>query len=216
VSGFVTSERYGRNAILDWPDCRNVRDLGGLPAMDGRRIRARVLVRSDNHDRLTAASVRAVRGSAVSRIVDLRWARECAKSPSPFAEDLFYRHVPMLNDVLDYDPPPDTYAPMLDHNQRRVGAAFRAVAEAPPGCVVVHCHSGRDRTGVLVALLLTVAGVSARDVADDYALTDGCSATAMLNTLEHLEQRYGGTGMYLARTGVEPELLDAVRARLVD
>jgi protein tyrosine/serine phosphatase len=41
---------------------------------------------------------------------------------------------------------------MLDHNRERIGTAFRAVAEAPPGRVVVHCRSGRDRTGVLVAL----------------------------------------------------------------
>ncbi|MFE9692682.1 tyrosine-protein phosphatase [Micromonospora sp. NPDC005806] len=201
--------------ILDWAGCGNARDLGGLPARDGRKIRAQALVRSDSHDRLTAATIQAVRGGAVSRIVDLRRAWECETSPSPFASDRIYRHAPMLNEVLDYVPPPDTYAPMLDHNRHRIGAAFRAVTEAPEGGVVVHCQAGKDRTGVLVALLLTVAGVAAQDVAADYALTDGCSPQTMLRTLAHLDERYGGVTPYLMEAGVEPGMLAAARSRLL-
>jgi hypothetical protein len=216
VNSSTVRARRSRYVILDWPDCRNVRDLGGLTTVDGGRIRAGALLRSDDHDRLTVAAIEAVRGSAVSRIVDLRWAWECERYPSPFAGDSIYRHAPLLNDVLDYDPPPDTYGPMLDRNRPRIGAAFRAVGEAPPGGVVVHCRAGKDRTGVLVALLLTVAGVAPQEVADDYAVTDACSPAAMLNTLAHIERRYGGSVPYLIGVGVEPELLDAVRARLLD
>lgn len=201
--------------ILDWPDCSNVRDLGGLTTVDQREVRPGALLRSDKHDLLTPVAIQAVRNSAVSRIVDLRWGWECERHPSPFARDSSYRHVPMLNDVRDYEPPPDTYGPMLDHNQRRIGAAFRAVAEAPPGCVVVHCHAGKDRTGVLVALLLTMAGVGPQEVADDYALTDGCSPSVMLNTLAHIERQHDGVASYLIGAGVELELLGAVRARLL-
>lgn len=150
------------------------------------------------------------------RIVDLRWSWECDKHPSPFAGDTTYRHVPMLNDVLDYDPPPDSYAPMLDRNRPRIMRAFRTVAEAPAGGVVVHCHSGRDRTGVLVALLLRVAGVAAEQVAEEYALTAGCPPARMLNTLMHLDQHYGGAVPYLVESGVQPGLLAAVRNRLLE
>ncbi|WP_319458880.1 tyrosine-protein phosphatase [Micromonospora sp. RTP1Z1] len=200
--------------MLDWPDCRNARDLGGTPTSDGRRIRVGALLRSDGHDLLTGPAVQAVRDSSVSRIIDLRRARECERNPSPFARDAPYRHSPLLNEVLDYVPPPDSYSPMLDHNRHRIGAAFRVAAEAPPGGVVVHCHAGKDRTGVLVALLLAVAGVAPDEIADDYAATDGCSRLAMLNTLTHLDRRYGGATPYLTGTGVEAGLLRAVRARL--
>ncbi|MGR6317857.1 tyrosine-protein phosphatase [Micromonospora soli] len=200
--------------ILDWPDCRNARDLGGTRTADGRRIRPAALLRSDGHDLLTAAAVQAVRGG-VSRVVDLRWARECERRPSPFAGTDLYRHAPMLNEVLDYVPPPDSYAPMLDHNRARIAAAFRVVVEAPPGGVVVHCHAGKDRTGVLVALLLAVAGVSPDSIADDYAATDGCARETMLTTLAHLDQRYGGAASYLDGAGVEPGLVRAARTRLV-
>jgi protein-tyrosine phosphatase len=199
-----------------WPDCRNVRDVGGLVGADGRPVRAGALVRSDDHHHLTPMTVRAVRDSGVARIVDLRWAWECRQYPSPFAGDPVYRHVPMLADVLAYDPPPDTYAPMLDHNRERIAAAFSAVAQAPPGGVVVHCRSGRDRTGVLVGLLLAVAGVTPDDIAADYARTEGCSPLPMLNTLAHAEIRYGGAAPYLIGSGVEPQLVDAVRTRLLD
>jgi len=201
---------------LDWHDCRNARDLGGLVGADGRRVRAGALVRSDDHHRLTPATVEAIRASDVRRIVDLRWARECQQYPSPFAGDAIYRHVPMLADVLPYDPPADTYAPMLDHNRERIASAFRAVAQAPPGGVVVHCLSGRDRTGVLVGLLLAVAGVSPEEIAADYARTEGCVRRPMLDTLAHAERRYGGAASYLIDSGVETRLVEAVRTRLLD
>ncbi|PWU43862.1 tyrosine protein phosphatase [Micromonospora globispora] len=199
---------------IDWSGCRNVRDLGGLPTLDGQRIWAGALVRSDRHDHLTAGAIQAVRAGGIGCVLDLRWRRECETHPSPFVDDAFYRHVPMLNDVLDYVPPPDTYAPMLDHNRQRIGAAFRAVAEAPPGGVVVHCHAGRDRTGVLVALLLSVAGVGADTIAEDYARTEACSPQTMLDTLAHLDRHYGGAASYLTEAGVAAGALSAVRERL--
>ncbi|SCL38970.1 Tyrosine phosphatase family C-terminal region [Micromonospora pallida] len=202
--------------MLDWPGCRNARDVGGLSTSDGHLIRQGALLRSDSHERLTPATVEVLRSGRVSRIVDLRWAWECAAQPSPFVGDPVYRHVPMLDDVLAYTPPPDTYAPMLDHNRQRIAAAFRAVAEAPPGGVLVHCKAGRDRTGVLVALLLTVAGVAAEDVAADYALTDACTPQPMRHTLAHLDQQHGGARSYLLAAGVGEEALAAVRERLLE
>jgi protein-tyrosine phosphatase len=203
--------------ILDWPDCTNVRDLGGLATADGRRIRPDALLRSDNHQRLTAATIAAIRAGGVRRIIDLRWARECAASPSPFATDPLYAHVPLLGDNdYDYEILPHTYAALLDHSRPGIGAAFRAVAEAPPGGVVVHCHEGKDRTGVLVALLLLVAGVPEDEVADDYAVTEGVQRIVMVNSIEHLHQAYGGVAKYLADCGIDEPVLDAVRARLVE
>lgn len=198
---------------LDWTGCRNARELGGLPTAAGGHIRAGALWRTGSHHQLPAGTVQTV-GAAVSRVVDLRWSWEIEGKPSPFAGRPVYRHVPMLNDVLDYVPPPDTYAPMLDHNLERIGAAVRSVAEAPPGPVVVHCHAGRDRTGVLVALLLRLAGVDDGRIADDYARTEGCSPQPMLYTLAHLDERYGGVEPYLLLTGTDHDLQHAVRHRL--
>jgi SAM-dependent methyltransferase len=200
--------------ILDWPACRNARDLGGLPTQDGGRIRAGALLRSDHHTAMTPETLAAVRAAGVSRIVDLRRSSELAERPSPFAGDPSYVHVPLLAEVTADEHPDDSYGPLLDHNQERVAAAFRAIAEAPPGGVLVHCHSGRDRTGVLVALALTVAGVGAEVVAEDYARTEGSAPETMLTTLAHAEREYGGVEAYLVGIGIERHLLDAVRQRL--
>jgi protein-tyrosine phosphatase len=206
----------GRYLVVDWTGCRNFRDLGGLPTEDGGQVRANALLRSDAHDGLAAATIQAIRDGAVSRIVDLRWTWECERNPSPFVAHQVYRHVPMLSEVLEYVPPPDSYGPMLDHNQQRIGAAFRTVADAPPGAVVVHCHAGRDRTGVLIALLLEVAGVQPQKIAEDYALSEDCSADTMLNTLAHLDHRYGGATSYLTTIGISGGTLHAVRGRLLE
>ncbi|MGW4943187.1 tyrosine-protein phosphatase [Actinoplanes sp. NPDC004185] len=200
--------------ILDWPACRNARDLGGLPTLDGGRIRDGALLRSDHHAAMTPDDVATVRAAGVSRIVDLRRPAELAAQPSPFAGDPIYTHVSMLMDVTDYEYPADSYGPLLDHNKERVAAAFRAIAEAPPGGVLVHCHGGRDRTGTLVALALTVAGAGPEVVAEDYARSADCPAATMINTLAHAEQAYGGVENYLREIGVEQRHLDAVRERL--
>lgn len=157
----------------------------------------------------------AVRASGVRRILDLRWPTELAQDPSPLATDPAYRHLPLIAELAEAGTTmPDAYRSMLDTNQHRITAAFIAVAEAPPGGVAVHCSAGRDRTGALIALVLAAADVPDRQIADDYALTDGCSPTTMLRMLAHLETRHGGVIAYLTAGGAEPNHFHRVRSRL--
>ena len=200
--------------MIDWPSCVNVRDLGGLPARHGHTADG-VLIRSDDLSLLTGDGVAAVRKGGVVRILDLRSFKEVEAQPGPFAADSMYCHVPLLEDVLSYDPPAWTYAPMLDHNRNRIAQAFRALASAPEGAVVVHCRAGRDRTGGLIALALEIAGVRPEAIVADYALTAGADPAAMRNTLDHLSDRYGGAAFYLENAGVSAAELARVRRRLV-
>ncbi|MEQ7129197.1 tyrosine-protein phosphatase [Actinopolymorpha sp. B11F2] len=121
---------------LTWPNCLNVRDLGGLPTSDGRRIGTGVLIRSDNLSRLTEAGVQAVRGASVSRIIDVRTSPECEGDPSPFASDPLYRNMPLYN-ADDPDDPTQSidqqYVAMLDLHPELFAAAVGAIADAPTG-----------------------------------------------------------------------------------
>ncbi|AIG78856.1 Tyrosine-protein phosphatase [Amycolatopsis japonica] len=201
---------------LDWAGCLNSRDVGGLLSADGRRIRFGALLRSDSHNRLTAEGIAAVRAAGIGRILDLRWARETAREPSPFADDPVYRNAPLIAELAEQGTTmPDAYRTMLDDNRRQITGVFVQLSDAPPGPLAVHCSAGRDRTGVLVALALSVAGVPASAIAEDYARTEGCSGDTILRTLAHLETRHGGAYDYLTKGGATRTQLSQVRDRLL-
>jgi len=187
---------------LDWPNCRNVRDLGGL-------------IRSDNLDQLGPDGLAAFAAAGVSRIVDVRDAWECDRFPSPFATDPRWLNVP-LNEPgdpsIDSDDLLVQYRALIDNYPRRFGRALIAIAEAPPGPVVVACHAGRDRTGLVVALTLAAVGVPAETIAADYAIAPPhtpASADTMLAVLAQLD-----IADYLVAAGLSSNHLAALRNRL--
>jgi protein tyrosine/serine phosphatase len=247
----------GEERILEWEGCFNVRDLGRLPAREGARTRWGAVVRSDIPSRLTERGRAALVAHGISTIVDLRADHEVTSDAElyPFREPSpghpSYRHVPF--NVWDDEAPGrvardraaqtrEEMNPLdLDINARGIASAVAAVADAPPGGVLVHCHAGKDRTGIVVALILTLVGVSDDDIADDYSLTmlnlepliaewidtideadrDRMRALAtprreaMLATLEHLRERYGGAEKYLLGAGASADQIARIRERLV-
>jgi protein-tyrosine phosphatase len=242
---------------LDWEGCFNVRDLGGLPTEDGGRTRLGAVVRSDNVRRLTDAGWRALAEHGVTRIVDLRWPEELAED-QPRDVDIDVVHVSVLGEAWDpeyvaqldehlesVDDVADHYAwsyvDFLERYRERFGLALAAVADSE-GAVVVHCMGGKDRTGLVSALLLRLAGVSRPEIAADYAVSAGnlapatarwiadapdererrkrvrlapTPAGAMLRVLEELERRYGDVASYLRAAGLNETQLERLRTRLV-
>jgi protein tyrosine/serine phosphatase len=234
----VTVDRH-----LDWPACRNARDLGGLPTTAGGTIRLGALIRSDCLQFLSPEGVETVRRTGVSRVIDLRSAAEVSAFPTPFTDDPIGVHIP----VMDPDDPQDhttivgACTEMLDLHPDRFAAALRAIAEAPEGAVVVHCYGGKDRTGVLVALALVIAGVPEQEIVADYGLTQGrmasllaeqlaaepdeslhprmieyhdTRASSLTQILRHLDTKYGGPIAYLTQAGLTPATQATLRARL--
>jgi protein tyrosine/serine phosphatase len=200
---------------LTWPDCSNTRDLGGLPTSYGDLQRGR-LIRTDNLDQLNSAGLADVQAANVSRFVDLRSAWECEKYRSPYADDARLRNVPLW-DPSDPDVSElglfEQYRVLVDDYADRVASAVVAIAEAPVGCVVVSCHAGKDRTGVVVALTLDVVGVPLELIASDYEAS-GASADTMVRLLDHVRAQYGGTVAYLLNSGATTEQLDRLAGRL--
>ena len=233
-------------SVLRWSGCSNVRDLGGLPVGGGGAVRERVLVRADSLTQLDEDGIRALDDYGVVRIIDLRAEDETAGLAHPYARHAVYRSVPWV-DVgreLEHDPSverglADLYRGSLDRNVRPVAAAVRAFLDAPEGPVVVHCAGGKDRTGMLVAVLLETAGVPRDVVVADYAVSatqlgiaeilatlspeDRARAEryawshpeTLTAALEHLDTVYGGAAGYLRDAcGLTEAELDAVRRRL--
>jgi protein-tyrosine phosphatase len=243
---------------LAWEGCLNVRDLGGLPTEDGRHTRVGALVRSDNVRKLTDAGWRSLAAHGVVRIVDLRWPEELAED-QPRDVDIDVVHISVLGETIDpeyietldehldsVDDVADHYAwsyvDFLERYRDRFGRAFAAIADAD-GTVVVHCAGGKDRTGLVAALLLRLAGVGYAEIGADYAISERnlgpelerlsldapvegverarreklsrTPAQGMVRALGEIERRYGGVAAYLRATGLNDEQIDRLRERLV-
>ncbi len=239
---------------LSWEGCFNVRDLGGVPLAGGGETRRGVLVRADNVADLTEDGWRALAEHGVERIVDLRWPEELANDP-PRDVDVDVVHVSLLgvldpdysDDIDDYiaaDDPVGYWAKLnieiLERYRESIGAAISAIADAD-GTVVFHCAGGKDRTGLVAALLLRNAGAAIDDVASDYGLTFHAlrrsprdasrSATddatrrrrifmlssppeAMRRALEHVDREYGSVEGYLKACGLDGDRIERLRDRL--
>lgn len=164
---------------LPWPDCRNARDLGGLPAGNGSFIKAGALIRSDSLDRLTPEGVAMVRAAGVTRILDLRGVQEAKEAEHPFSADAsLYRLVPLIDPRREPERNKsaerglaDIYKSSIVRNAKSIVEGLITIAEAPDGAVLVHCAVGKDRTGMTVALALALVGVSDELIGDDYAFS---------------------------------------------
>jgi protein tyrosine/serine phosphatase len=173
----MTDDRH-----LQWDGCANVRDLGGLRTRDGGEIRRGAIVRADALDRLSAAGWAALEAHGVRTVIDLRNDDELGTDAAPRPAGITTLHLPLdgVEDTAfwqDWHSRPEFgtpiyYRPFLDHFPERTAAVFRALASAAPGGVAVHCGIGRDRTGLIAILLLTLAGVVIEDITADYELSE--------------------------------------------
>lgn len=152
----------------------NLRDLGGLPTASGATTLPGRLLRSESPHTLSEVGLRALLDAGIGTVVDLRTVSERERRPSPLADaGVHIVYAPIFTDEDEY---PDhlttadeVYCWWLRERRTGLSAAMRAVADAPSAPVLVHCHAGKDRTGVVVALALRLAGVGSDDIADDYA-----------------------------------------------
>jgi protein tyrosine/serine phosphatase len=237
-----------RTRLLDWPALFNARDLGGLPAAGGA-TRFGALVRSDTLRRLTEPGWAALRAHGVTTILDQRAPTESRNWSYPVGDHATYRNMPFMDDAAlasvgaRFEVDGDNYLWQLEHEPRRIGAILTAIADAPPGGVLIHCAAGKDRTGLVTALALSVAGVDRETVVADYALTQAamapmleeqlaaepdrsrwdrmrvayrCRPELLTAVLAELDSRHGGVAGYLDRAGVDDAKLDRIRTRLVD
>ncbi len=226
----------------------NIRDLGGLSTADGRVVRRRRLYRSDNLSGLTAAGRESLlaRGG-IRLVIDLRTAEECRREGAVDLSD--FGHIAYINMALEPQAAlnaeqiasgratnlVDDYAAHLRVSGAILLRALELLADRDYLPAVVHCTVGKDRTGILVALLLELVGVERAQIADDYAATAPAmdlvldriraspffrsnglasapawifeaNAETMVGFLEHLDERYGGAEQWGLERGMDPTL----------
>ncbi len=239
---------------LPMQGCVNFRDLGGYRNDQGGTIRWRRLFRSDALQEMTVADSKlAAEDLNIGLVVDLRNSNEANRDGlGPLPElGTDYRHFPFL-DARGEIPPftggdiaerlAATYLWMLENSGEGIGAAVGAISDSLGSGrgAVFHCSAGKDRTGLLAALILDVLGVDAETIEADYMLTGEVveGIVRRIKAMEHnpnptaqtlapqplafrrfhdtLQREYEGAESYLRRHGVSGDTLERLRNGLLE
>lgn len=239
----------GRQQVrLDVEGTFNLRDVGNLPVAGGGCIRPHLLYRGDAIDAVTAAGAEALRRLKLHTVVDLRDAAECKLTQPNFGLSADIQRMPILRGRFEYEcfgGISDLYTAIIDGAGVELAAAITVLARPNAFPALVHCTAGKDRTGLVIALLLAALDVPDDAVVQDYALTEvnfvgearaealrraaeagvgaqrlavlmGSPAEAMRHALAHVRNLAGSVAEYLAAHGVTSGQLQQLRAALVE
>ncbi|MFB2896217.1 tyrosine-protein phosphatase [Aerosakkonemataceae cyanobacterium BLCC-F50] len=224
----------------------NIRDIGGYLTAEGYQTRWKTILRSDSLHRLTPASQQALIDYGIKTIIDLRYASEVKNRPSIFAksEQIKYLNIPLFgNELLEQLKPLKTQAEnyyiWLDSCQAQFRKILETIIESLPSPILIHCTGGKDRTGLTIALLLSVANVPVNTIVEDFVLSGDylapmfapllpkarelgnaymfeCRAETLLDTFKYLDEKYGGVIGYLHTIGLTAAQLSLLRDLLVE
>jgi protein-tyrosine phosphatase len=230
----------------------NFRDLGGYEAGGGRLTRWRTLFRADGLGELTEGDLSVLRALGIRTVIDLRSGSELERGRFDVdAHPVAFHHFPFIDELPDaqeFDRRPGLLGSQYQEILRDAGSQILAALEvlATPEALpaVFHCTAGKDRTGVLSALVLTLLGVDEPTVVADYALSGAAmqrlraklivkypegretlegidevfsaDPAQMEQLLDHLRELYGSAGSYVAGLGAGPGLVEDLRAALLE
>jgi protein-tyrosine phosphatase len=197
---------------------QNLRDLGGYPAAGGT-VRWRTLLRSDALHRLDGAGRAVLSGLGLRTVIDLRTDQEVEAAPSAL-DDTGARtfHIPLFSDEAIRRLPPERaaiYRYMADDCGAAIAEAVGRLSAvgALPG--LIHCTAGKDRTGLVVALVLDAIGVPEEVIAGDYALSSAGLDPAAARAVRRVRAASGvGRWLDLGALGSSPEVITTALARV--
>ncbi len=193
---------------------RNARDLGGVPLRDGSSVPCGKWYRGSALSGLAAEGCAAVHDLGIRTVIDLRTSSERDAMPQSACVDEMVRTV--------WAPLPTPYSvSAADYvtdltTERSIVAAFDVLGDPAAYPVYMHCVYGRDRTGVLAAVILLALGASESDVLLEYQLTGAAQMSIYPDSLRAALAeiiRRGGVDAYLASMGVSPDRVAALRAQ---
>ncbi|MEQ8673221.1 MAG: tyrosine-protein phosphatase [Aggregatilineales bacterium] len=182
---FVVAER-----VMPLEGAVNFRDLGGYVTGDGKRVRWGRVYRAGGLATLSDADVTLLNHAGLRLICDLRTEDEATKEPDRVPESIQYKHMPIKNEtrtsslqqawaVLTMNNARltgymhDAYTRVtIDENAALIGQVLREIADDKNLPMVIHCSAGKDRTGIISAIVLSLLGVPDETILADYSLSN--------------------------------------------
>jgi protein-tyrosine phosphatase len=250
-----TPEPVGVDRRVAFERVFNVRDLGGIGTADGRFVRPGLVFRADGVNRLDGEDLEVARALGLRTVVDLRTHGE-VEHRGRFPDEhipVQWHHLPVLEHMWsDRDLQAtdgavaflrDRYLDMLVEGGASIARTVELIADETP--LLFHCSAGKDRTGVVAAVVLGLVGVAPEDIADDYHLSaaamdafstwinaefpeaiDAMSkqpkeyleapAEAMVEFLGEVDRVHGSVEQLALQLGVAPATIERLRTRLLD
>jgi protein tyrosine/serine phosphatase len=240
--------------FVDLRGAYNFRDLGGLPTVDGRVTRSGVMFRSDALHHLEPDDIDQLVLLGITTIIDLRSAVEVERHGRGALADepIGWVHAPLTNPSPDDKLPPalaagnlgEHYSTSLGERTVQLANVIELLSSRDHLPAVFHCTAGKDRTGIVAALVLSLVDVEPDAIVDDYALTDPrmpmiiarlrgpdttpelaqalaagvarAEATSMRTFLVALDRGYGGAAGWARAAGVGDDTIARLRRLLVD
>jgi hypothetical protein len=193
----------------------NARDLGGWTLQDGTKIPYGRVFRSGKLSKASAADLATLRKLGIRTSIDLRSEAEVlidGKDPVGAGGLSGTTSAPMAGVSSE-----DGYRDLVKNDKASIAKAFSALADGNSYPVIIHCTAGKDRTGVVIALLLELLGVSRKQIVDEYLLSSSSGAVnadwldAALNEVDAA----GGINKYLAGIGIDPSMQSAIMKEIL-
>ncbi|WP_117168507.1 tyrosine-protein phosphatase [Paraliobacillus sediminis] len=238
-----------KNAKLNWvrlplESVENCRELGGYNTQYGEQTKWHELLRSSDMSKLTQNDIDFFRAYGVKTVIDLRGEDETQESPNVLINEEFctYYNFPLITEQVSNIAfstekvfMGDFYVKLLENN-KVISQIFDRIAHAEDGAIIFHCAAGKDRTGILAMLLLSLAGVEKKDILSNYEVSyTNLESMHNLDKLykdvpmeliyskrEYLEKAYDylitnyeTVEQYLLAKGVDQETITVVKTRIV-
>jgi protein tyrosine/serine phosphatase len=170
----------------------NLRDLGGVETTGGGRVATGRLYRGASLHRLEPEHVEALAAFGIRTAIDLRTTAE-VESGGFAGDGAAVRHLPIFETGPDLGDPgeesarvlADAYLWMLDEGPDAIRSAIDLLGDPDNAPAVVYCAAGKDRTGVVCAIVLSLVGVGRDAIAADYALSDAPASALREWHLDH-------------------------------
>lgn len=218
----------------------NTRELGGYRTRQGNMTKVDTLLRSDEQKQLSSGDIAYLSERQITTIIDMRTKKVTSHLPSPFANKtpFAYHNIPIEEGSgvpESMEAVPVSYMNIAGSaNMRQI---YRSIAQAPQG-VLFHCSAGKDRSGVVSAILLLLAEVGDKDIIENYMMTKEYNAKRfalarknypdvdiniiipreefILRFLQLFREKYGNAENYMRSIGVLSEEIERIRGKLLD